>query len=183
VTVGLVLGLAGVLPVGPWAGPVLGAEKPAPEDLAFVARADGSTERFVLLLPAEFDARQSHDLLIVLHGHGSDRWQYVRDPRDECRVARDVAAERRMIFVSPDYRAKTSWMGKKAEADLVQILELVKKFVLRRAASGGASRPSASRRPPDGTSPTSRPASSPAPPDTACPAGPAIRPCGRRPGD
>jgi hypothetical protein len=25
-----------------------------------------------------------------------------------------------MIFVSPDYRAKTSWMGPKAEADMVQ---------------------------------------------------------------
>ena len=30
--------------------------------------------------------------LIALHGHGSDRWQYIKDPRDECRVARDVAA-------------------------------------------------------------------------------------------
>ena len=28
-----------------------------------------------------------------------------------------------MIFISPDYRAKTSWMGPKAEADLVQIIE------------------------------------------------------------
>lgn len=100
-----------------------GAEATKPQDVAFVARADGSTQHYVLVLPEGFDAAKPHPLLIVLHGHGSDRWQYVTNPRDECRVARDVAAARRMIFVSPDYRAKTSWMGPKAEADLVQILE------------------------------------------------------------
>ena len=31
-----------------------------------------------------------------------------------------------MIFISPDYRAKTSWMGPKAEADLLQIMEEVR---------------------------------------------------------
>jgi hypothetical protein len=31
-----------------------------------------------------------------------------------------------MLVVSPDYRAKTSWMGPDAEADLLQILEEVK---------------------------------------------------------
>jgi len=97
-----------------------------PQDVEFVARVDGSHERYVVVLPAGFDAGRAHDLLIVLHGHGSDRWQYVKDPRDECRVARDAAAARRMIFVSPDYRAKTSWMGPKAEADLLQTLEDLK---------------------------------------------------------
>ena len=32
-----------------------------------------------------------------------------------------------MIYVSPDYRAKTSWMGPKAEADVVQIIRDLKK--------------------------------------------------------
>ena len=32
-----------------------------------------------------------------------------------------------MIFVSPDYRARTSWMGPRAEADLVQIIADMKK--------------------------------------------------------
>ena len=31
-----------------------------------------------------------------------------------------------MILVSPDYRAKTSWMGPKAEADVVQIIDELK---------------------------------------------------------
>jgi predicted esterase len=78
------------------------------------------------MLPPEFDAARSHNVLIALHGHGSDRWQFINDARDECRAARDVATERGMIYVSPDYRAKTSWMGPKAEADVVQIIELLK---------------------------------------------------------
>ncbi len=97
-----------------------------PQDVAFTARCDGSTQHYVLLLPEPFDAEQPHDLLIALHGHGSDRWQFAKDPRDECRSVRDVGALHKMIFVSPDYRAKTSWMGPKAEADVVQIIDDLK---------------------------------------------------------
>ncbi len=61
-----------------------------PQDVAFTARCDGSTQHYVLLLPEPFDAEQPHDLLIALHGHGSDRWQFAKDPRDECRSVRDV---------------------------------------------------------------------------------------------
>ncbi len=32
-----------------------------------------------------------------------------------------------MLYVSPDYRAKTSWMGPKAEADVVQIIQDLKR--------------------------------------------------------
>ena len=32
-----------------------------------------------------------------------------------------------MIMVCPDYRAKTSWMGPKAEADVLQIIAELKK--------------------------------------------------------
>ncbi|MBN2311717.1 MAG: alpha/beta hydrolase fold domain-containing protein, partial [Candidatus Hydrogenedentes bacterium] len=91
-------------------------------DVAFEARCDGSTQHYVLLLPEPLDGAAPHNLLIALHGHGSDRWQFVKDSRDECRAARDAAARHDMIFVSPDYRATTSWMGPKAEADLVQII-------------------------------------------------------------
>ncbi len=80
------------------------------------------------MLPADFNPDQPHDVLIALHGHGADRWQFVRDPRDECRAARDVATANAMIYVSPDYRAKTSWMGPRAEADLVQIIAELKKI-------------------------------------------------------
>lgn len=98
----------------------------SPTDVAFTATSDGTKQCYVLILPAGFNTEQSHDLLIALHGHGSDRWQFARDSRDECRAARDVAAEHGMIYVSPDYRAKTSWMGPKAETDLVQIIEMLK---------------------------------------------------------
>lgn len=102
-----------------WTLPVLAGE---PVDVVFKARVDGSEQRFVELLPDHFDADKVYHVLIALHGHGSDRWQFIRDNRGECKGARDVATKHSMIFVSPDYRAKTSWMGPRAEADLVQII-------------------------------------------------------------
>jgi pimeloyl-ACP methyl ester carboxylesterase len=45
-----------------------------------------------------------------------------------------------MIFVSPDYRAKTSWMGPSAEADLLQIIgEVKKQYVVGRVFLCGGS--------------------------------------------
>ena len=93
------------------------------EDVAFTARCDGTEQRYVLGTPAGFDPALPHDVLIALHGHGSDRWQFVRDDRGECKAARDAAVAHNMLYVSPDYRAKTSWMGPEAEADVVQIIE------------------------------------------------------------
>ncbi|SIO65143.1 Prolyl oligopeptidase family protein [Singulisphaera sp. GP187] len=94
-----------------------------PVDVAFSARLDGSEQRYVIVMPDGSQPPAQVSVLIALHGHGSDRWQFVRDGRDECRAARDAAAKRRMIFVSPDYRGTTSWMGPAAEADVVQIIE------------------------------------------------------------
>lgn len=97
-------------------------EQPTIEDIAFTACVDGVEQRYVLLLPRAFQPDTPHDVLIALHGHGSDRWQFITDERDECRAPRDFAAQHEMIYVSPDYRAKTSWMGPKAEADVIQII-------------------------------------------------------------
>lgn len=107
-------------------GPLWADYTTAPEDVAFTARVDGSQQRYVLRLPDGLDAQQPHALLVALHGHGSDRWQFAQTDRDEARAVRDVGAAHGMILVSPDYRATTSWMGPKAEADLVQILEELK---------------------------------------------------------
>ncbi|HPU86472.1 MAG TPA: alpha/beta fold hydrolase [Candidatus Latescibacteria bacterium] len=96
------------------------------QDIAFTATFDGTEQRYVEVLPAGHEPGRQYDVLIALHGHGSDRWQFVNDNRDECRAARDVAAEHRMIYISPDYRAKTSWMGPAAEADMVQIIGLLR---------------------------------------------------------
>ena len=100
----------------------IGAAADEPQDKAFTAKADGSEQRYVELLPPGFNATNTHDVLLAFHGHGSDRWQFIRDARGECKGARDVAAKFGMIFVSPDYRAKTSWMGSLAEADTVQLI-------------------------------------------------------------
>ncbi len=96
------------------------------EDCAFVASCDGSEQKYVLVYPKTFEPNQAISLVVALHGHGADRWQFVRDSRDECRAVRDVAATHGMLLVAPDYRAKTSWMGPKAEADVVQILTSLK---------------------------------------------------------
>jgi poly(3-hydroxybutyrate) depolymerase len=98
-----------------------------PVDVAFTSRCDGSEQKYVLMLPVVFDRNESVALMVALHGHGSDRWQFVQEKRDECRALRDAAVRSGMIFVAPDYRAKTSWMGPKAEADLLQILDELQK--------------------------------------------------------
>ena len=111
-----------------------------PEDVSFSSRLDGTEQRYVVLLPEQFDVSVPHDVMIALHGHGSDRWQFVSDTRPECQGARDMAARRKMIFVSPDYRAKTSWMGPSAEADLWQMLdELNSRFRIRDVVISGGS--------------------------------------------
>ena len=92
------------------------------EEVKFVASCDGSEQRYVILYPRSFKPNATHDLMIALHGAGSDRWQFVKDPRDECRAARDVAADHHMLYVAPDYRASTSWMGPMAETDLLDII-------------------------------------------------------------
>jgi len=117
---------------------VLGANEP--RDISFVAAHDQSEQRYVLVLPEAYDSAQPHDLLICLHGHGSDRWQFVREDRGEARAARAIATQHGMIFVSPDYRARTSWMGPAAEADLVQIIgDLRKQYAIRRLVLSGGS--------------------------------------------
>ncbi len=93
-----------------------------PVEISFKAALDGTTQKYVLMLPKKFDAGREHPLIIGLHGHGFDRWQYIRESRGECSGVRDVAARYDAIFVSPDYRGPTSWMGPKAEADMVQII-------------------------------------------------------------
>jgi pimeloyl-ACP methyl ester carboxylesterase len=93
-----------------------------PSDMTFHSRADGSEQRYAILLPPHFNGAQPHDVLIALHGHGADRWQFIADPRAECRALRDVAARFGLVLVAPDYRARTSWMGPKAEEDVLQII-------------------------------------------------------------
>jgi len=103
---------------------VLGAsDLGVPKDVGFAARVDGTTQRYVELLPSDFDATKEHHVLMAFHGHGSDRGQYVKQNRGSCTGARNIAAKYGMVFISPDYRARTSWMGPKAEADVVQIIQ------------------------------------------------------------
>lgn len=111
-----------------------------PVDVVFTAKLDGSEQRYVMVMPEGAQPAEPVSVLIALHGHGSDRWQFVRNERDECKAARDAAAKRRMIFISPDYRATTSWMGPAAEADMVQIIgDLRRRFRVGKLVISGAS--------------------------------------------
>jgi pimeloyl-ACP methyl ester carboxylesterase len=102
------------------------AAAPRTEDVAFTAKCDKTEQRYVAIYPDGFKPNESHDVLIALHGHGSDRWQFASKVFDEASAARDVATAHRMLFISPDYRKTTSWMGPKAEADVVQIIDELK---------------------------------------------------------
>lgn len=97
------------------------------QDIAFNSTLDSTEQRYVELVPSDAAPNAVRDVVIALHGHGSDRWQFISQTRGECRGVRDVAAKHEMIVVSPDYRAKTSWMGPKAEADVVQIIAELKR--------------------------------------------------------
>ena len=131
------------LAITPVAGSAHAATKT--EDISFVSRADGSEQKYVVLYPESFPEGKVHDILIVLHGAGSDRWQFINDPRDECRAARDVAAEQRMLYVSPDYGAPVSGMNALAEADLIQIIDELRikyrigRVIIRGGSMGGGS--------------------------------------------
>lgn len=112
----------------------------SPVECVFVADYDGSEQKYLQMFPRGLAVDQPVSVIIALHGHGSDRWQFVLQSRDECRAARDVAAANAMVFVSPDYRAKTSWMGPAAEADMLQIIGLLKQqFQLKRLILCGGS--------------------------------------------
>lgn len=111
-----------------------------PSDVAFKATVDGSEQFYIEMLPADFDKDKKYDLIVGLHGHGSDRQQFATAKRGEAEAFREFASKYNMIAVTPDYRAKTSWMGPKAEADLVQIInDLKKKYQIKRVFVMGGS--------------------------------------------
>lgn len=109
-------------------------------DVAFTSSLDGSEQRYVELVPTDTPGGVTRDVVLAFHGHGSDRWQFINDLRGECKGVRDSAAKYGLILVSPDYRARTSWMGPAAEADVVQIIaELKQRCHLGRVFLAGGS--------------------------------------------
>lgn len=103
------------------------AELQPGQDREFRANYDGSIQKYIIRLPGGFDGRVKHDMMIALHGHGADRHQFAESEIGEAKGVREAAARHKVIFVSPDYRARTSWMGPAAEADMLQIIRLLRK--------------------------------------------------------
>jgi pimeloyl-ACP methyl ester carboxylesterase len=118
----------------------------APRDVEFVARVDGSRQGYVEFLPKGYSPNKPSPLMIFLHGHGSDRWQIAQGSQwKEIQAVCDVAARHKTLLLSPDYRARTSWMGPLAEADLLQLIDEQKarrkigKIILAGGSMGGTS--------------------------------------------
>jgi hypothetical protein len=108
--------------------PIAAETEPEPLDVEIKASIDGTKQQYVVLLPPRFKAESSHHILICLHRHGSDRWQYIKKPDEIFIATREAVKKHNMILVSPEYRG-ASWMGPKAEADMIDILnELRKKY-------------------------------------------------------
>ena len=105
---------------------VCGLAAAEPRDIAFTARTDGTVQRYVLALPEGYRAEQTHRLMVGLHSYGGDRWQFLETKYPTVRAAVATVAMRKMIYVLPEYRGPRSWMGAKAESDVVQILGEVK---------------------------------------------------------
>ncbi|MCX6985891.1 MAG: alpha/beta fold hydrolase [Lentisphaerae bacterium] len=111
-----------------------------PKDIAFKAAIDGTEQYYMEMLPTDFDQNKKYDLIIGLHGHGSDRTQFATVKWGEMDAFREFASKYNMIAITPDYRAKTSWMGPKAEADVVQIIkDLKNKYKINKVFIVGAS--------------------------------------------
>lgn len=94
-------------------------------DVSFISDFDKTPQKYAIMAPDADTSERVLDMMVVLHGYGSDRWQFINDPRNECAACRDVAIESGMIYVSPDYRL-TNWMGAAAEADVVKIIKDIK---------------------------------------------------------
>lgn len=95
------------------------------KDVSFISTWDNRELYYVEMLPEHFVDSQSADVVIGLHGHGADRWQFATDQRPECSAFRTFAQELQMIAISPEYGSKTSWMGPAAEQDLLQIIKQI----------------------------------------------------------
>lgn len=67
-------GFVGVFAVAALAVALAVAGEPRREDASIVAQSDGSTQRYVVVVPDRFDPAVERPLMVALHGHGSDRW-------------------------------------------------------------------------------------------------------------
>lgn len=101
-------------------------DKKTLKDISFISTWDNTKQHYIEILPKNFVNNQLLNLIIGLHGHEADRWQFATDKRPECTAFREFASQHRMIAISPDYRAKTSWMCEAAEKDVLQIINELK---------------------------------------------------------
>jgi dipeptidyl aminopeptidase/acylaminoacyl peptidase len=113
---------------------------------SFTASVDGTRQTYLL---AEWGADRPEPPLLVLYLHGSGSHQDQGTKPGIYfdvfgRMARWMAARGHTIYICPEYRGST-WMGPKADADVVQILSIARdryhpaKVLLTGGSMGGTS--------------------------------------------
>lgn len=122
------------------------AEQIAAREESFIASVDGTRQTYLL---AEWGADRPEPpvLVIYLHGSGSHQDQGTKTGiyfDVFGRMAHWMAARGHTVYICPEYRGST-WMGPKAEADVVQILSIARgryhpaKVLLTGGSMGGTS--------------------------------------------
>ncbi len=108
-------------------GRLWGLDKSDWQEVSFVAKCDGTEQKYAMLLPEAFRPDRQYDLFMMFHGMYGDRWQlYELREHGANQVILEVAQENDLIVVTPDYRID-QWMGPKGEADSLQIMVDVKR--------------------------------------------------------
>lgn len=100
-----------------------------PERHSFIAKQDGTHDRYAMAPPMVFDGAKDLTLVIYLHGMGSNDLEPFLSPKQST-IAQTIQSHYpAAIFASPNYRATTSWANPLAIADINQnIHELMERY-------------------------------------------------------
>jgi pimeloyl-ACP methyl ester carboxylesterase len=84
---------------------------------------DGTRQPYVL----ECGGSQPGGVVIALHGHGSDRHQFLNDTLygGSLGALKQALRKRNIALATLDYRGKTSWLSPAAESDIGQLFALL----------------------------------------------------------
>ncbi len=86
---------------------------------AFKSQIDLSPQPFSIMLPANFNPRQKHNLLFALHGSGVDEVEYIK-------YAAKMFAQNNFILVAPRGRGLSDWYTGTTEKDVVDLIKNIK---------------------------------------------------------
>lgn len=110
-----------------------------------IESSDGHKIPYFEYVPTTYSLNDYSTLIISLHGHGSNCGQIFNGAHNEYIATNDFAKLHNSVVVSPEYGSDTSWMGPKAEKDLLVVLAEQKskrrydQIIISGASMGGSS--------------------------------------------